>query len=135
MVGKRIRNRYRAIKYWFMRANRKLPPCDWWDYKYTLANFIEQGLEGLLYEGNTDWDCDYHKQEKKDLEFILQWAKEFPLYESGIMAQDADDFVHLSTMFSGKEVFIYTKEDWEAFDKKTKKAFTLLAKNIHTLWN
>lgn len=118
-----------------MRANRKLPPCDWWDYKYTLANFIEQGLEGLLYKGNTDWDCDYHKQEKKDLEFILQWAKEFPLYESGIMAQDADDFVRLNTMFSGKEVFIYTKEDWEAFEKKTKKAFTLLAKNIHTLWD
>jgi hypothetical protein len=51
------------------------------------------------------------------------------------MAQDANDFVHLSTMFPGKEVFIYTKEDWEAFEKKTKKAFTLLAKNIHTLWD
>ena len=53
---RQIRNKFRQIKWWFMRANRKLPPCDWWNYKYTLADFIAQGLEGLLCQGVTDWD-------------------------------------------------------------------------------
>ena len=118
-----------------MRANGKMPPCDWWDYKYNLADYIRQGIEGLLYKGNTDWTCDHHKQEKKDLEFILQWAKEFPLYEAGIMAEDAKDFANLIKQFPDRDVLVYTKEDWDKFEKRTKKAFTLLGKNIHTLWD
>ena len=132
---KRIRNRFRRIKWWFWRANRKLPPCDWWDYKYTLADFIRQGLTGLLYEGVTDWDCDYHKKEKKDLEFVLQWATEFPWYESAIVATDNEDLADLKKKFPADSYMVITEEQAKEFDKRTEKALKLLAKNIHTLWD
>lgn len=118
-----------------MRANGKLPPCDWWDYKYNLADYIKQGLENLLYNGNTDWNCDYHKQEKEDLEFILKWATEFPWYESAVIARDEENLGELKKKFPPDSYMIITKEEAEAFDKKTEKAFKLLAKNYHTLWD
>lgn len=111
---KKIRNRYRRIKWWFMRANGKMPPCDWWDYHCTLVKNIEQGLTGLLYEGVTDWDA--HKKEKEELEFILAWAKEW-----------------LDDMYSNHRV--HTPEKQKELDDKTKKAFRLLAKNLYFLWD
>lgn len=116
-----------------MRANGKLPPCDWWDYKYTLAEFIEQGIDGLLNQGVTDWDSDYHKQEKEDLEFVLEWARDFPKYESGIIALDAEDWGRMRVM--DPDIYVYSKEEAKEFDERTKKAFELLARNIHTLWD
>jgi len=131
---RQIRNGFRRVKWWFMRANGTLPPCDWWDYKYSLADFIKQGLSGLLHEGVTDWDSKHHKKEKKDLEFVLDWAIEFPYYESGIIASNEDDCKNLKNQF-GDEVLVMTKDDFEEFQKRTEKAFKLLAKNIHTLWD
>ena len=130
---RQIRNGCRRIKWWFQRANGKLPPCDWWDYKYTLADFIRQGLEGLLHEGVTDWENPYHKKEKKDLEFVLQWAKDFPKYESGIVALDATDWGIMQ--MTNPDLFVYTEEEYREFEKRTKKAFGLLAKHYHTLWD
>ena len=132
---RRIKNRLRRIKWWFQRANGKVTPPDWWDYKYTLADNIKQGIEGLLYEGNTDWDCDYHKQEKKDLEFILKWAKDFPKYESGIVALNTDDYHLLQIVFAKSEVLIMTQNEYKEFQKRTKKAFELLGRNFSTLWD
>ena len=40
-----LRKRPRAIKWWFQRANGKLPECDCWEYKDTLVLNIRQGLE------------------------------------------------------------------------------------------
>ena len=132
---RQIRNGCRRVKWWFMRANRKLPPCDWWDYKYTLADFIKQGLEGLLYKGVCDWDSEYHKKEKKELEFVLKWATAFPYMESGIVAKDEEDYAKLCKEFQDTDVMIMTKETWEQWEKDQAKAFRLLAKNFHTLWD
>ena len=133
MVGRRIRNFFRGTKWWFQRANGKVTPDQWWDFKYSLAYFIEKGLDGLLHEGVTDWDAPYHKQEKKDLEFVLQWAKDFPKYEAGWVARDKQDFILSSKQMP--DVFIYTKKEADEFEKRTKKALTLLAKHYHTLWD
>lgn len=131
---KALRNRFRRIKWRHWRAKHKLPPEDWWDFKYTLADIIRQGLEGLLYEGVCDWDSEYHKKEKQDLEFILKWATEFPYYESCIIAQDSEDWAILKKKF-GDDVLVITKEQWEQWEKRQQKAFRLLGKNIHTLWD
>ena len=64
----------------------------------------------------------------------MDWAIEFPYYESGIIASDEDDFKNLKKQL-GDEVLIMTKDDFQAFQKRTEKAFKLLAKNIHTLWD
>lgn len=130
---KRIRNRFCKIKWWFQRANGKVTPDMWWDYKYTLADFIRQGLEGLLYEGVTAWDNPYHKKEKEDLEFVLQWAKDFPKYESGIVALDDTDYGIMR--MANPDIFVYSKEEAKEFDKRTEKAFKLLAKHYKTLWD
>lgn len=130
---RQIKSFWRNHKYKRMRARKKLPPCDWWDYKYELADFIEQGIDGLLNHGVTDWDSDYHKQEKEDLEFVLQWAKDFPKYESGIVALNDTDYGIMR--MTNPDIFVYSKEEAKEFDKRTEKAFKLLARNIHTLWD
>lgn len=135
ILVRRLGNRFERVKWWFMRANGKLPPCDWWDYKYNLADYIKQGLENLLYNGNTDWDCDYHKQEKEDLEFILKWATEFPWYESAIIAMDDEDLERLKKKFPPDEYMVITLEEANEFDKRTKKAMKLLGERFRTLWD
>lgn len=133
-----MRNPFRKLRYvkwWFQRANRKLPPCDWWDYKYTLADFIKQGLKGLLYEGVTDWDSNYHKKEKQDLEFVLSWATEFPYYESAIVALNDEDFEAMKKRFQDADTMVITEKEYLEFQKKTEKAFKLLAKHYSTLWD
>lgn len=132
---KRIRNRLKRIKWWFQRANSKVTPDMWWDYKYTLADFIKQGLEGLLYEGVTDWDAPYHKQEKEDLEFILRWAIEFPYMESGLVALNEDDYKRLCKEFKNSDIMVISPETWKEWEKTQQKALKLLGKNIHTLWD
>lgn len=132
---KRVRNRFRSVKWWFMRANGKVPPCDWWDYKYTLAEHIRQALTGLLYEGMTDWDNPIHKKEKEDLEFVLKWATEFPWYESAVVAMNNKDLEELKKKFPPDSYMVITKKQLNEFDKKTEKAFKLLARNLHSLWD
>ena len=97
----KIRNSFKRIKWWFQRANGKVTPDEWWDFKYSLTDYIKQGLEGLLYEGSTDWDAPYHKEEKEDLEFILDWAKKFPEMASCIIAGDDNDYENLERDFKG----------------------------------
>ena len=130
-----IKSLWRNHKYKRMRARKKLPPCDWWDYKYELADFIRQGLTGLLYEGVTDWDSDYHKKEKEDLEFVLKWAIEFPWYASAVIAMDDEDLEDLKKKFPPDSYMVITREELADFEKKTEKAFKLLARNIQTLWD
>lgn len=125
----------RQVKWWFMRANGKLPPCDWWDFKYNLADYIKQGLENLLYNGNTDWDSDFHKKEKQDLEFVLKWAIEFPYYESALVAMNQDDYEQLKKKFPDGKTLVLTKEQFQEFEKRTEKAMRLLAKNYFSLWD
>ena len=132
---KRIRNKFRKIKWWVQRANGKVTPDMWWDYKYTLADFIKQGLEGLLNDGIVDWDAPQHKQEKKDLEFILEWAETFPCMESGLVALDQEDYKQLCERFEDTDVMIISPNAWKEWEKTQQKAFKLLGKNIHTLWD
>ena len=122
----------RYIKWWFQRANHKLPPCDCWDYKYTLVDNIEQGLSFLLHEGVTDWE--QHSKEKKDLEYVLDWAREFPYYDTALFAADDNEKNKLQEKFDG-DYIVCTKKDFEAWQKRTEKAFKILAKYIHGLWD
>lgn len=131
---KRIRNRCRRIKWWFQRANGKVTPDEWWDFKYSLADYIRQGLEGLLYDGVTDWDSPTHKKEKEELEEILNWATCFPYMARGIIAKDSEDFDKLQKEF-GDNVMIMTKDTWKEWEKIQERAFKLLAKNYYTLWD
>ena len=132
---RQIRSLWRNHKYKRMRARKKLPPCDWWDYKYELADFIRQGLTGLLYEGITDWDSPTHRKEKEDLEFVLRWATEFPWYESAVIAMNDEDLEDLKKKFPPDSYMVITREELADFEKKTEKAFKLLARNLHTLWD
>ena len=110
------------------RNNGKLPACDCWDYKYTLADNIKQGVEYLLEHKH----CD--KKMEKDLTFIRDWAKDFPWYESAVVTSDEDEKMECINTFGGI-VLIITVDEAQEFDKRTEKAFKLLAKYIHDLWD
>lgn len=134
----KVRNPFRKLRYvkwWFQRANHKVPPCDCWDYKHTLADNIAQGMEFLLHEGVTDWENPLHKQEKAELEFVLDWAREFPYYDSAIFARDENEKKELQAKFGSGGYIVCTKQEFEAWQKRTEKAFKYLAKNIHGLWD
>lgn len=126
--------RLNRIKWWFQRANGRVTPPQWWDYKFDLADFIKQGLEGLLYNGVTDWDNPIHKKEKEDLEYILEWARDFPQYESAIVVTDEEE-KRRKYIVEEEDFLIITIDEAREFDKRTEKAFKLLAKNIHSLWD
>lgn len=133
-----MRNLFRKLRYvrwWFQRANRKLPPCDCWDYKYTLVGNIEQGLSYLLKDGVTDWEHPYHKRQKKELEFVLDWAREFPHYDRCIFAADENDKKELLKKWGDTDYIICTQKDLDEWQKRTDKAFKYLAKNLHGLWD
>lgn len=132
---RQIRNGWRTLKYRRMRANKKLPPCDWWDFKYDLADYIKQGLIGLLYEGVRDWDCEYHKKEKEDLEFVLKWAIEFPYYESALVVVDEDEVETTTKRFGSDEVMVITLTEAKEFGKRTEEAIKILGRNFSTLWD
>ena len=129
--------RLRNVKWWFMRANGKVPPCDWWDFDCALANYIAQGLKGLLYEGVRDWDCKEHQKEREELEFVLNWAATYPYMKSGIVALDDKDYVELVKKYGNQDsdVMIISPKGWEEFEKQTDKAMRLLAKNFMGLWD
>lgn len=129
---RRLKNRCRNIKWWIMRANRKLPPCDWWDFKYTLADVIKQGLEGLLNSGATDWQND--KDREKNLRFVLEWAKDFPRYDSAIVAIDDIDWVVLQRTYQGDRL-ILTKSQLKEWKNRQQQAIEILGKELQGLWD
>lgn len=128
--------RPRHIKWWFQRANGRLPDCDCWSYKYTLADNIRQGMDYLLREnGYIDWSGDkQHRKLKKDLEFVRQWAKEFPNIASCIVVHDSDEKKEKELTF-GDKYLVLTIDELKEYEKRTEKAFKILAKNIHGLWD
>ena len=133
---RQIRSGWRTLKYRRMRANKQLPPCDWWDFKYDLADFIKQGLTGLLYKGVTNWESPHHQKEKEELEFVLKWATEFPYYESAIVVTDEQDSLLINREnLSDADYMVITLDEAKAFAKKTEKAMKLLGKNFSTLWD
>ncbi len=130
-----IKNRPRQIKWWFQRANGKLPVCDCWDYRDTLERSLKQGIEYLLREGgHIDWASDReHRKMKKDLEFILEWLEDYEFFyvehravpEQLVAGRDID----LPTM-------IVVPQDWvDEFEKRREKAFRLLGKWFWLLWD
>lgn len=131
----KIGRRCRRIKWWFQRANGNVTPPEWWDYKYNLAGFIRQGIEGLLTDGVIDWDNPCEKELKQDLEFILEWARDFPDYESAVVVTDKDDDIGKHWLKRENYFLVITMDEAKEFDKRTEKAFKLLAKNIHSLWD
>lgn len=122
-----------------MRNKGVLPPCDWWDFKYTLVDTIKQGLEGLLNDQITDWDAEPTKGCKEAMEYIIEWTKEFPLYEHALVVRDDEEKEQLSEEYISKygDIVgkIITKAEYDEFQKRTRKAFELLGKNIHNFWS
>lgn len=121
------------IRYYAQRLKGDLPACDCWDYKYTLVKNIEQGLTFLLEEGMTDWDAPVHQQEKKELEYVLNWARTFPVMNLAIIVDDLAEKQQKMTEVTDRRVV--TKREWAEWEKQTQKAFAYLAKNIYTLWD
>ena len=110
------KTRPRHIKWWFQRANGKMPDCDAWEYKMTLAKNIQQGLEYLLRDDAHDLSVRKGTQTRKDLEFILQWTKDYEAWEN--------------------DMSLYN--DMEAYRKlkaETNKAFKLLREHFFGLWD
>lgn len=133
---RQIRSGWRNLKYRRMRANKKLPPCDWWDFKYDLADYIRQGLMGLLYEGVRDWECEYHKKEKEDLEFVLKWAIEFPYYESAIVVTEKEEVEEMKKKYGlDDSLWVITLDEAKEFARKTEEAMKILGRNFSTLWD
>lgn len=125
---------FRNLKYRRQRAKGILPACDCWDYKYTLVDNIRQGLTYLLEKGCTDWDSPYHAKQKRELEFVLDWAKAFPDWDCSVFAKDEETRKEFEKKF-GDSFMIVTADEVKEWEKRTKKAFEYLAKNIHGLWD
>lgn len=130
-----MRHPFRAVKWWFQRANYKVPECDCWDYKYTLVENIRQGLEFLLHDGQTDWENPIHKKTYKELQFVLDWARAFPYYDRAVFATNEKEKKELEKVWAQRDYIVCTREDLEAWQKRTDKAFKYLGKNIHGLWD
>ena len=70
----------------------------------------------------------------KDLTFIRNWARDFPFYESAIVVEDEQEQEQHIKEYGGL-VLVITVAEAKEFDKRTEKAFKLLAKHIHALWD
>lgn len=137
-----IKERPRYIKWWFQRANGKMPNCDWWEFHLSLTNYIEQGLRNLLFNGNTDWEYGRHKQVYKDLEFVYTFMLEYKhLQENGIWVykteEEAREREKIDLECFGKDGHgVYVSEEWyNNYQKRKEKAFRLLAKHLEDLWD
>ena len=118
------------IKWWIKRANNKLPECDTWDYKYTLVNNLIQGLEAII---NSD-KLNHNLEQSNELQYILDWAKDFAKYDTAIIVQDEIEKESEWASRIKQEVKICSQKEWEEWQKRTQKAMQYLGKNIHGLW-
>lgn len=141
-----LKERPKRIKWWFQRANGKLPECDIWDYYATLIPQLRQALEYLLREdGARSWESDKEsKKERKDLEFALEWLKKaehcmlerFPVPVSSDK-QCCPEVIQKGgvSFWDDGHFFYYTKEWGELFEKDQMKTFKILGKYLWSLWD
>lgn len=120
----------KRLKWRRQRANGQLPECDLWDFKITLARNIEQGLEYLLKDKNLNTN------RRRDLEFVLNWARDFPQYDLCWCVKDEAERQDARERFGlGDNFLILTMEEQDEWQKRTKKAFKILGEEIHGLWS
>lgn len=120
----RLKGLYRERQWAKQRAKGILPECDCWNFKDTLVDHIQQGIQYLLREdGWIDYTADTtHKQMKKDLEFILKWTKEYQYMAENdleVIAADRAEGTHR----------------WDDYQKMQTEAFKLLDKWLCGLWD
>lgn len=138
-----IKKRPQHIRWWFQRANGKLPECDLWSYKYTLIDNLSQGIDYLLREDTiVDYNSDKrHRQLKKDLEFIQGWLNEtrhyFIDHTTEIAYSDEEREVLMDRDIVSLDDFRYlASNDWFIdYYERQKKAFQLLDKHLWELWD
>ena len=120
----------KRLKWRHQRANGQLPECDLWDFKITLARNIEQGLEYLLKDKNLN------ANRRKNLEFVLDWARDFPQYDISWCVKDETERWDAKTKYGlDNNILILTVEEQTEWYKRTKKAFKILGEEIHGLWS
>lgn len=117
----------KELKWKVQRANGKVPACDWWDFDVTLANVISQGLENLLYRGNTDWEDKEQKKIFKDLEYVYKFFKDY--------SECLGEFTRYDSSMPYEEFLELSKKEYEEFAVKRDKAFKLLSKHFRDLWD
>lgn len=133
-IGYWLKERPKAIKWWFQRANGKVPACDCWEFNSSLAHYIVQGLDYLLDEGVTDWNNDLHKQEYKELDFARRTLREFiSWHDDHSVMTDKEMYEHFR---DDDEWAIYvTEEDFAQHEKDLRKAMGYVGKWFWGLWD
>ena len=131
-----VTERPRAIKWWYQRADGKLPECDMWDYKLTLVDNLCQGLEYLTRDsGVIAWDADaQHKKMYKDLKFALRVFKRLRRYLNTflILCDTEEEAIEKNR---GGIVEYISKKDYEQLEKDKRKAFLIISKYFWGLWD
>lgn len=135
----KLRSLPKEIKWKRKRAKGVLPECDLWEFKYTLADCLIQGMEYLLREnGVRDWKTRYtDREEYSDYRFILNTMKQFKYYN--------DHYVHftktkeeamLAEAYKSTDLIVYmTDEEWKLFEKQLYKCFKYVAKHMWSMWD
>ena len=129
-----VKDRPRHIKWWFQRANGTLPECDLWDFKNTLADTIEQGVDYLLRENGHIAFVGEDAKMKKDLLEVRRWVKEYRylfLDNHTLIAKDEDEKKELSERYD----LVITQDEYNAYVEKQDKAFKYLSRNFLGLWD
>lgn len=126
-----LKRRPTMIRFWFQRANGKVPACDCWEFNSSLVNYIIQGLDYLLDKGATDWEHPTHKKQYEELDFVRNTLREF-IYlhdETFVIVADKEEW-------NNSDFVTYmTKEEWAKHEKDIEKAFKLLGKWLYGLWD
>lgn len=128
-----LKERPKYIKWWVQRANKKVPEYDCWEFNSSLANYLVQGLDYLLDEGNTDWGCKEHRRQYKELDFARRTLREFiSWHDKHCVVFDKE----WAKKFSDNGWCIYVpKKDFERHERDLQKAFGYIGKWLWGLWD
>lgn len=129
-----IKKRPRQIKWWFQRANHKVPACDCWEFNSSLANYIVQGLDYLLDKGATDWNNPIHRQQYKELDFARKTLKQFiDWHDNYRITSDKESYEKYKDQ--DKWILYVSKQEFEQHEKNVKKAMGYIGKWLWGLWD
>lgn len=127
--------RPKYIKWWVQRANRKVPPCDCWEFNSSLASYLVQGLDYLLDEGNTDWGSPIHKREYKELDFARRTLREFISWHDQHSVVHDKELARKYNKYDKNWTIYVPKKDFERHERDLQKAFGYIGKWLWGLWD
>lgn len=135
-LGHWLKERPKYIKWWFQRANGKVPPCDCWEFNSSLAKYMIQGLDYLINDGYTDWDATIHKQQYEEMKFARKVLKEFIfLHDERLVVIRKPSEIPKNRTDEGGYVYYMSEKEWEQHEKDLQKAFKYIGKWLWGLWD